>query len=85
MTETKTACPTCGNEMVSQRTRYRTAGIVLCVLAVALAALGIARLVREGVEGLLSLALAGLLVWLGLRRARANPWFCPNCKTRDFR
>jgi sulfite exporter TauE/SafE len=83
--ENKRKCPDCGNEMVSQKTKYQTGGIIIMVAGVIIAIVGIARIADgEMVDGLISIAAGAFFVWAGLRRVRLNPWFCTNCKTREF-
>jgi hypothetical protein len=84
-TGNKRKCPDCGNEMVSQKAKYQIVGKIIAVLAVIIAISGIVRLTDgDTVDGLFSIAIGVILVWTGLRRSRLNPWFCPNCKTREF-
>lgn len=83
--EKQRKCPDCGNEMVSQKAKYQMWGKIIMVLAVVMAILGFVRIADgEMVDGLLSIAVGAIFIWGGLRRVRATPWFCLNCKTREF-
>lgn len=83
--ENERKCPDCGNAMVSQKAKYRTVGKIIMVLAVIIAISGIARIDSgDMVDSLLSIAVGVFFFWAGLRRLRLNPWFCVNCKTREF-
>lgn len=79
-------CPDCKEQMVSQQSKYKAAGIFVTILAVALAVFGVVILIssQDTTYGLLVLAAGLVAAWGGIRRIQMNPWVCPNCKTKEF-
>ena len=79
-------CPECGSMMVSQIRRYKVLGFGIAIMGAALAIFGFVVLLtdKDPME-LITVAAGSIFVWAGARRARANPWFCPSCKTREFK